>query len=410
MRAVNIGVLWCMMLVAPIDAVRGESPVRYINGDKPVGAVLPMGNVSASIVDDVPLIHTTQIFPTDEFGKLVGTGEGGKQSKQLLHNLDAALLELHSGLDQVVKINVYANDSGATTHIRQALEAHFTGRPKPPVSIVATKLPVAGAMFALDVIAVGKPEGSEVRIAKPANRGNLEGTGASAVLPAGRRLYISGQAENGATLADATRKTLESLRATLKAFGRSDKDIVQVKLFLTPMTGFAECRREIARFFGDRPIPSVVLVEWASTLPVEIEMVASAGPAATDGEVIDYLTPPGMTQSPIFSRATRINFGRTVYISGIYPDSGQPVAGVQEIFAKLKAVLDDAGSDMRHLAKATYYVSKSDVSAQLNEIRPKLYDPKRPPAASKAEVKGVGYDTKSVTLDMIAVPVPAPEK
>ena len=45
-----------------------------------------------------------------------------------------------------------------------------------------------------------------------------------------------------------------------------------------------------------------------------------------------------------------------------------------------------------------------DASQQLNEVRPRYYDPKRPPAASKATVHGVGLKQRSITLDMIAVP------
>ena len=90
---------------------------------------------------------------------------------------------------------------------------------------------------------------------------------------------------------------------------------------------------------------------------------------------------------------------------GLYPPQpgtgGEQVAGV---FDRLKAVLARTGSDFRHLAKATYYVSADDASRKLNELRPRYYDPKRPPAASKAVVPGVGMAGRTVTLDMIAVP------
>ncbi|MDB5264114.1 MAG: putative translation initiation inhibitor, yjgF family, partial [Adhaeribacter sp.] len=50
-------------------------------------------------------------------------------------------------------------------------------------------------------------------------------------------------------------------------------------------------------------------------------------------------------------------------------------------------------------------VSGDQSSTHLNELRPKYYDPKRPPAASKALVKKVGMAGKSITLDMIGVVV-----
>jgi len=66
-------------------------------------------------------------------------------------------------------------------------------------------------------------------------------------------------------------------------------------------------------------------------------------------------------------------------------------------------VLEAAGSNFDHLAKATYYVSEDSSSQELNEFRPSVYNPERPPAASKAAVRGVGRAGRNVTVDMIAV-------
>jgi enamine deaminase RidA (YjgF/YER057c/UK114 family) len=68
-------------------------------------------------------------------------------------------------------------------------------------------------------------------------------------------------------------------------------------------------------------------------------------------------------------------------------------------------VLAAGGSDLLHLAKATYYVADDVTSRKLNEVRPEYYDPKHPPAASKAGVRGTGKQNRTVTLDMIAVPL-----
>ena len=42
---------------------------------------------------------------------------------------------------------------------------------------------------------------------------------------------------------------------------------------------------------------------------------------------------------------------------------------------------------------------------EINAIRPTLYDPQRPPAASKLSVRGTGRKGKPSTFDMIAVTV-----
>jgi enamine deaminase RidA (YjgF/YER057c/UK114 family) len=251
-----------------------------------------------------------------------------------------------------------------------------------------TPLPHPDALAALDAVATSD--------AKDAKR-----TRTAAVLPPGSRIYISGQAEKGKDLAEATRKTLASLDATLKFLGRTRGDVVQAKAFLTPMKGVEAARKELASFFGDR-VPPLAFVEWKMTPPIEIELVVAGG-KSRDGDMIEFLTPPGMTASPIYSRVTRINRGPTIYVGSLYGPTTSPAAEVEGAFTSLKKVLDDTGSDWKHLAKATYYVSTDAISGKLNELRPKYYDPRRPPAASKAMVTGVGRPG-TWTLDMIAVP------
>jgi enamine deaminase RidA (YjgF/YER057c/UK114 family) len=229
--------------------------------------------------------------------------------------------------------------------------------------------------------------------------------GRVSILPAGVRVYVAGQAEAAPTLRGATRKTLDKLRATLGHLGLNDSHVVQLKAFLKPMAGADEVRDEVARFFGDRPAPPLVLVEWESTLPIEIELVAWGGPNR-GGEAVEYLTPPGMTASPVFSRVARVNAPRTIYTAGLYaPAAGDVKAEAQGLFAELERVVRLAGGDLKHLVKGTYYVTSPESNRAFDEVRPRYYDPRRPPAASKARVAGVGRDGRTLTLDMIAVPV-----
>ena len=214
------------------------------------------------------------------------------------------------------------------------------------------------------------------------------------MMPQGTRIYVAGQAEKGATLAEATRRTLESLRATLKFLGVRETDVVQLKAFLKPMTDVHDVRRELATFFGSQPVPPVAFVEWESSLPIEIELIAWGG-RDQSGDPVEFVTPPGMATSTVFSRVARINHSRIIYVSGLYGTKSQDAATeTREIFESLRGLLDRTGSDLRHLAKATYYVSTDAASTKLNELRPEFYEPARPPSASKALVAGVGRPGK----------------
>ena len=125
-------------------------------------------------------------------------------------------------------------------------------------------------------------------------------------------------------------------------------------------------------------------------------MIARSDSAPTD---LDYINPPGLLLSKVFTRVVRVNRGGRVYCSTLYGDvkdsHGKIMvlpasAQVNSIFGQLRAVLKLCGSDFDHLVKATYYCSTPDASNQLNVLRPKYLDPDRPPAASKAMVSGVG--------------------
>jgi enamine deaminase RidA (YjgF/YER057c/UK114 family) len=174
------------------------------------------------------------------------------------------------------------------------------------------------------------------------------------------------------------------------------------------MTSVAEVEDEISRYFGKEKQPVVSYVEWKSSAPIEIEMVAWGGPARGDVPRVEYITPPFMKASPVYCRVARINYGETIFLSDMAgkPDAS-PAEELSDSFEQLRDLLGKTASDLKHLVKATYYVTGDEINKQHNEIRPKYYDPARPPAASKAIVEGTGWGTR-YTMDMIAVPAGSP--
>lgn len=329
---------------------------------------LPASISEAVRVDDVPLLHTRQVMAFDAAGALA--------------DLERLLKRGGSGLDKVVKLNVYAGAPGRVPAIRAAIQEKCPS--KPAVSFVCGDLP---GPVAMDAVAT-----TDLR--------DLRRSGDLGLLPGGGRVYLSGQAERG-ELRGATRKTLDGLRKTLEWLGLADSDIVQIKIFFHPTSRLGDVRREVEAFYG-QPLPTVY-VEWMMPIPIEIELIAKS-PRDDARPALEYLTPPGVAASPVYSRVARINRGPTIFVSGLVADrAGTAEEEVLGAFEKLRGVVEKAGGDLKHLVKATYYVSTDDVSRKLNELRPRFYDPARPPAASKASVRAVGWEGRTLTLDMIAV-------
>lgn len=361
----------------------------------------PSGIPTATIATGT-LLWTSQILPRADSGDTVAL-----QLTDCFQRLQALLAAKDSSSHQIVRLHLCCRSG---SHLQTALEllpGLFSTSGSPAVSAVVSDLPGA-AIVALDAIALSTATAEGVQVDDDI-----------ALLPPGTRIFIAGQAESAENPAEATRKTLQSLQRTLEFLGRTNADIVQLKAFVQPMVDAAKVQEEVARFYSGRTPPPLVLVEWKSsmTVPIEIELVAWGGPAAAGAPAIEYLTPPFMTSSPVYSRITRTSHRSLVFTGGLQYTARTPAgvtadAGTEEsaaaevtgIFSDLSALLQSAGSDFEHLAKATYYVSAEPVSLSLNKLRPRYYNPLRPPAASKAMVTAVGPGPVTLSMDMIAVP------
>jgi enamine deaminase RidA (YjgF/YER057c/UK114 family) len=319
---------------------------------------------------------------TDENGDtlaVVVPAEWGVQFRSQIETAD--LTEYLKQLREPVKLNIVAAGAESASAARAAIREFYPAGSRPAVSVVI------GA----------------TRRSMPIEFDAVEATN-----DGGRRgplLFISGQAEKGATPAEAATKTLAGLAETLKFLGSLPSDVVQARCFLNPVSA----RAEVTRVAEEAGLVPVSFVEWRSDLPAEIELVANGVNGSDAAPAIEYLTPPGKMASPLFARVVRVNRGDLIFIGDLYAaEPGDGAAQVESIFAQLQDVLKQTGSDLRHLVKATYYVSDDDASKQLNAIRPKFYEPKRPPAASKAMVPSVGRRDRSISIDMIAVPTTQP--
>ncbi len=383
-----------LLILLAITAPCAAAPatLRYIDYD------LQTGSSAAVVVGDTTLLYTDQILATTSSAEALQTDAAATQLAAIFERLNTILRRAGTDLDHLVKINVYATSDQVANDVRRALAARFNSGHGPATSFVVTALPRPGALVAIDAVAAADPIPGEPLVS-------------AKFLDPGARLYVSGQADRSMNLVAATRKTLEGLVQTLDHCGRSMDDIVELKCFFQPIVSAADVRDEIVRFFEAERMVPVSFVEWkAASPPIEIELVARGGPANNAAkDVLEFITPPGMTASPVYSRVAKINRGPTIFIGDIAsPTTSALDDQLQTSFDALGKLLVKTGSDFKHLVKATYYVTDDDIGKAHNVIRPKFYDAARPPAASKALVVGTGHPGSRYVMDMIAVPATSP--
>ena len=363
------------------------------------------GSSVAVVPSDVPLAHTAQILPLSLNGSEHAPGDVQEQARRVLQLLAFVLKEAETGWERAVKLNVYLAEPRYRLQVERVIADFFTTPAKPAVTWVAGRLPHPNVLVAMDAIAISpKYSGKRViRLSSPAVY-QTEGTSHVAILPPGSRVFVSGQAVRKDSLKASATATMESLEKSLRYLNLGWENVVQVKCFLKPASEAREIAYGMNRFFPGQEVPPLSFVQWDNTNPIEIELVVAAGLPEPGLPAIEYFTPPGMTKSPTFSRIVKVNHGRLIYFSGL--NGGYQLnaaAQVDEIYRDLEYLLRRQGSDLRHLAKATYYVEDPASQDALRDLRKQFYDPERPPASSLAKVESVAKDGHTVTVDMIGV-------
>jgi enamine deaminase RidA (YjgF/YER057c/UK114 family) len=355
------------------------------------------------VVEEGALVHTAMTFPEDAKGRLQGEADVEAQATRGLANVDAALKTARTNLSNLVRLHVYVTDASVTPQLDRLLRRRFRGQTKPAVTIVETAMPRPGVLVAMDAIAATAwrtDPGRPLRLTTNSLPQRTQRASHVAIQPEGPFVIVSGRSAAG-DFEPAVRGTMDALRADLEKVGLTFADVAQIKSFLGDMTRAAQLEQIVAEFFDGATVPPQVVTEWRQeSAHVEIELIAAAARTAS-GERVEFVEPV----SGRYSRVARVNGGRAVFISGLYGTSNDPIEQVREMFAQLQQLVKEAGSDMAHLVKATYYVSDKLADQEINTIRPTLFDPRRPPAASKLSVRGTGRKGKASTFDMIAVTV-----
>jgi enamine deaminase RidA (YjgF/YER057c/UK114 family) len=396
-------VCWAALTSSALAQDAAQPSIQYVSVAAPADAPPSMW-MSAVIVDKMPLVYTRQIFAIDGEGKLVGEGSAEKQIEQVLANLDAVLKDSGSGLNRLIRVNVYALSTAVVASFHEQLARHLDASVRPAVTSILTPLPCRGALVAVDAVAGAADAGKQVTLNRCKTVAGNGKCADAAVLPAGGIAYLSGNPEVFSVTTLPTTRSMTRLMKTLEQLKLAPQDVVQVKVFVNPVTSAEAVLPEIQAFFPGGLTPPVIFVEWLAAMPVEIEMIARMPSSDKPTEGVEYFDPPEFRPDSTFSRVALMRAKRQIFISGLY--ASQPSRSNTQsdlLFGQLAEVLAKTGSDIRHMVKATYYTSDDDAARWIDMKRFEILDEKRPPAASKLMVHGVGLPGRTMTVDVIAV-------
>ena len=341
-------------------------------------------------VSDRPLVFTAAVTAPAPAG-------AEEESRAALAELDAVVRTAGGDPAAILRLNALVASDADVAAVEAAVALRFAAAPV-AFTLVRTPLAAVGRRVAFEAVAPAGGEPSAV----------VHAGGRAAVLPAGGKVFVSGQAEKGADVAEAVRLTMAGLHRTLAHLGLGAADVVQIKAFLAPFADHAAAVREVAASFGGGPVPPLVLVEWVSSLPAEIELIATARKLPTPpGDRVAWLPLPWLSVSPRYCRVAHVGAGvPLIFLGGIDGEGAGDARGqLKRIFERIGSALYEAGSSYRNLIKATYYLGDARARTELGDIRGVYFDPTRAPSASALEVRSLGQPGRGARIDLIAFPV-----
>ena len=112
-----------------------------------------------------------------------------------------------------------------------------------------------------------------------------------------------------------------------------------------------------------------------------------------------------------YSQVVEVRGGRTLYISGqVAMDasgnvvgSGDFTAQVKQVFANLKARLDEAGASFNDVVKLSFYLLDSTNLQTVRDVRDAYVNREHPPASTLVVVKQLFRPELLIEVDAIAV-------
>jgi reactive intermediate/imine deaminase len=218
----------------------------------------------------------------------------------------------------------------------------------------------------------------------------------SAGVDAGDYLYVSGQGPRRpdgtlpATFAAQVRQALDNLKSVVQAAGLTMEHVVYTQVYLEDISNFREVDRVFSQVFPDSPPARAVLgVAKLPESPIQIDAVvvhSLAGrraihPAGYNSD--ESLSPAIVTHDRVFLSAMPGSDPAT----GKIPDD--PTAQVDFALDRMKAVLEAAGLDFRHMVFVNPYLTADIPMGVMNQRYASRFEFGNTPARATIEVSSL---------------------
>jgi enamine deaminase RidA (YjgF/YER057c/UK114 family) len=337
----------------------------------------------------------------------VGVGDPAAQARQCYQNVQHALEAAGASMRDVVKITTYTTHPDYRRHLAEA-RAEFFEPPYPAsTGLVVTSLAKPEWLFEVEVTAVA-PESRASMAARfldppglhrPAQYSQAVRTG-NVVFVAGQCAYVPGDGPDRAGRFVGAgdphlqaRQCHENVRLALEAAGATMQDVVKINTYSTH-PDWRKVLMDLRTEYFPPPYPAstgVVVPSLANPDAIfEVEVIAVV-PDAAGGAAHQYLDPPTISRSAIYSQVVRA--GNLVFVAGQcahVPSDGTPVrdhplVGVgdpliqaRQCYQNVQYALEAAGASMQDVVKLNTYSTHPDYRKILNDVRPEYYAPPYP--------------------------------
>ena len=152
-------------------------------------------------------------------------------------------------------------------------------------------------------------------------------------------------------------------------------------------------------------------MKLAALIALALSTLTSA--ARADDFEVEYLRPPGLFASPMFSQVTTVIEGKLIFVSGqvSWDDKGKVLhagdlrAQTRQTFENMKTALEAAGATFDNVLKFNIYVVNLDREKWkiVGEERAKYINPERAPASTMVGVPGLVLEDLLIEIEATAV-------